>query len=233
MRLGVGLGRALAEWCGLALAGPAGGVEFGLEAADLGLLARRWRGGILPRRPVRRRSGPSATRHPGESCQRHFARPRLHRQGVLVQRERELVFVRGSGYSESIPIPNALVTHTLLCEDHPYYDNVDSHVWLVANVSQEMPVAVTYSVAAPISWSLVLRNRVQKDFETMAIGRLHASQAGAEIAEIRQRILKPYRRGGPQAVREHLAEEAESRSANRIHSWAAAFYRSVANKEWY
>ena len=116
---------------------------------------------------------------------------------------------------------------------HPYFDDVESQPWLVAEVMQTTPPSIQFSVAAPPAWSNVLAARVTHHFESLHLSTLYASQAADELANIRQSLADVLAAGGPAEVAAHLAQAAHSRRAARVNSWQTAMYTAIADSQWF
>jgi hypothetical protein len=116
---------------------------------------------------------------------------------------------------------------------HPYFDDVESQPWLVAEVLQTAPASVQFSVAAPAAWSTVLAARVTHQFESLRLSALYASQAADELLNIRQSLADVLAAGGPAEVAAHLAQAADSRRAAHVNSWQTAMYTAIADSQWF
>ncbi|MBF0192892.1 MAG: hypothetical protein HQL99_17405 [Magnetococcales bacterium] len=117
---------------------------------------------------------------------------------------------------------------------HPYFDDVDNEVWLVAEVVVGAPVVFRYSACPPDHWAPSTKARVATHLEKLNLPLLFSLNAGSRLTEIRARLEKPLQKeGGADAVREHLIEELSSMEEDHKNSWSAAMYRAAAASDWF
>jgi hypothetical protein len=116
---------------------------------------------------------------------------------------------------------------------HPYYDNIESELWLKAEVIQTSPVSVSYYVDCPGSWNDLLKKRVKFHFNTLELNLLYSLEAANELNNIRYLLQNEYDIGGQMGVRQHISEQANSRRRNHINSWQTAFYTALENDGWF
>lgn len=116
---------------------------------------------------------------------------------------------------------------------HPYFDEVDSELWLHADVVEVAPPALVFSVLSPSAWSETLVARVQRQFSVLRLGALYGSHAASELVNIRWQLGNLLESGGAASVRGHLSQVADSHAAARNNSWQIAAYRALAASEWY
>jgi len=117
---------------------------------------------------------------------------------------------------------------------HPYFDNVDEYAWLCANVIEEKPTAIVFSVLLPDVWKgSTLGSRIKYHFKVFKLAELYASHAAEELQNIQYILNQLYELGGVDAVKSFLSESAKSRSEINKNSWQAAFYNGLANNDWF
>jgi len=116
---------------------------------------------------------------------------------------------------------------------HPYYDNIDTEVWLVADILEGSPPGATFRVVAPQSWSTVLEARVVRHFADFGLSQLYSAQAAVELRGIDIAMHRAYERGGPAEVRLGLSDQVEGRQMRFLNNWQAATYRALAASDWY
>ena len=116
---------------------------------------------------------------------------------------------------------------------HPYFDDFDDGVWLVARVVEENPPAVLFSVASPDDWNEIKARRASHHFSLLGLAELYGSNAAQELAQIAEGLKELREASGPDEVRRHLEHQASSRGANGLNSWQAAMYAAVARSEWF
>ncbi len=125
--------------------------------------------------------------------------------------------------------PNSAVEQSL----HPYFDDVDGAKWLWAEVVEESPPAVRFFADPPAEWEDVLRARVMRHFDDFKLGSLYCSQAGAELASIADMLVTLSERGGVDALKQHLVDQANSRRVVSLNTWQTAFYDALALSAWF
>lgn len=116
---------------------------------------------------------------------------------------------------------------------HPYFDDVESDLWLKGEVVAVTPAAVRFFVDPPPSWTVTLAARVRAHFNKFRLADLYAAQAAQEITEIRHYLRALLAQQGPVAVSRHLTEQAASRAAAHVNSWQAATYAALAESHWF
>lgn len=115
---------------------------------------------------------------------------------------------------------------------HPYFDDLDGDVWLVAEFVDQSPT-VTFSVNPPASWSVDLKARVLNQFKILNLSRLYASNASSELSQQSEALRRVFDRGGPVDVATFLGDQCASREAYRRNSWQSALYRCWASSPFF
>jgi hypothetical protein len=116
---------------------------------------------------------------------------------------------------------------------HPYFDDIDSDRWLVAEVIHARPAALRFSVEAPARWSAVLKSRVEAHFQTLGLGYLYSSEAADELLNIRHQLRSLHEKGGAVLVNIELQERAKSCQEARRNGWRTATYEAFAESDWF
>jgi hypothetical protein len=111
---------------------------------------------------------------------------------------------------------------------HPYFDDVENEPWLAAEIAVNNLVSVRFIVDAPRNWNALKTARVEYHFSIFKLAALYAAHAAEELAGIRFQLNLIFDRGGQDAVRAHLAEQADSRESSHVNSWQTAFYKAAA-----
>jgi len=115
---------------------------------------------------------------------------------------------------------------------HPYFDRLPNGVWLRATVVYEANTPIlTFTADPPAAWNADLRTRVAAHFDRLDLATLYSIHGTREVPMIRSRLQKLLESGGPDAVRDHLQEEASTRQAEDANSWQAAAYAALAGKQ--
>jgi hypothetical protein len=114
---------------------------------------------------------------------------------------------------------------------HPYFDRLPNGVWLHATVVYEANTPVlTFAADPPAAWNADLRTRVAAHFDRLDLATLYSIHGTREVPMIRSRLQKLLESRGPDAVRDHLQEEANTRHAEDANSWQAAAYKALASE---
>lgn len=116
---------------------------------------------------------------------------------------------------------------------HPYFDNVESELWLKATVVETAPPAVQFFAETPNTWDAVLRQRVQTHFDDFELASLYGTQAAVELTNIAGSLVDLKATCGSDAVREHLLSQAASRRRVHLNSWQTALYAALADSAWF
>lgn len=116
---------------------------------------------------------------------------------------------------------------------HPYFDNVEDGIWLLASVIEATPPALHFFADPPADWPAVKAARARFHFSSFKLASLYATHAAAELVQIQYALLRMHERGGADAVRLHLSEQAESRRMVNRNSWQAAMYSALSNSRWF
>jgi hypothetical protein len=116
---------------------------------------------------------------------------------------------------------------------HPYFDSVESDVWLFATIRESIPAFATFSVRTSARWTTLKDKRVRHHFKVLKLAALYASHAAVEMRAIQQRLAQLLIAGGPTEVKKHLQSEAQSRCNVRKNSWVGALYTALAGSDWY
>jgi hypothetical protein len=112
---------------------------------------------------------------------------------------------------------------------HPYFDDYDDKVWLVASIMMNPEAVTTFSVSPPTSWSKLEAQRATKHFEVFGLARLYSLYAAVELSQKRHQFGRILESGSSYALREHLSECALSARIARKNSWQALTYAAWAS----
>lgn len=116
---------------------------------------------------------------------------------------------------------------------HPYYDDFDDGLWLLGNVDYSRGVSVIFTVEWPDEWDSLKYERACFHFSKLKLNELYSEQAADELVGIKLSLTELFNAGGPYAVAEDLDRRARSRSVAQKNSWQAAFYRALADDEFF
>ena len=116
---------------------------------------------------------------------------------------------------------------------HPYYDNVGDILWLEAEVIEDEPVAIVFSVVDFSSTDMVLYARVRNHFDSLSLGDLYSSHAAEELQNLGGTLDTIERMQDTNAVEKFLKLQYDGCFSNNPNSWKTAFYRSLLASQWF
>lgn len=116
---------------------------------------------------------------------------------------------------------------------HPYYDDIDTDIWLCAELIKGDILSFKFHVVRPESWNELLYLRMKTHFNLYNLNRLYSSNACSEIVSAQRIILKLYKTSGVEAVKAHLEERIYEYEFPTINNWRVAMYRELAKNEWF
>lgn len=128
---------------------------------------------------------------------------------------------------------DCIPTHAEQQTIHPYYDDIDSEMWLNAKLIKSSPPIMDFFVSKPKKWSDLLGKRVENHFKTLGLSSLYASNSAVELLNINFSLENLYREVGKFAVKEYLLDSAESRRKVDLNSWQTAMYRTISESNWF
>lgn len=115
---------------------------------------------------------------------------------------------------------------------HPYFDRLPDGIWLHATVAYQADTPLLiFSAEPPAAWSAEIATRVRAHFDRLALGALYSIHGTREVPMIRSQLERLLQQAGPEAVREHLEEQAATRRAHEPNSWQAATYTALAGEQ--
>ncbi|WP_224372476.1 HNH endonuclease [Hyalangium versicolor] len=116
---------------------------------------------------------------------------------------------------------------------HPYFDDFGKEPWLHAEVVENTPPTLRYSVRPPASWPAIWGARARHHFRTYKLGRLYKTQAANELMNMQHLLLGLQEKAGVDGVRSHLRSHEESCAKANPNSWQTAMYRALGESEWF
>jgi len=125
--------------------------------------------------------------------------------------------------------PTAASEQTL----HPYFDNSDDHVWLIASVVETKPPALRFEVLASKKRPDLKRDRISTHFKVFNLGQLYASYAAEELLHISYRLSKIAKNEGSAGISKYLTDSLESYQFISKNSWQVAMYDALRTSQWF
>lgn len=132
-------------------------------------------------------------------------------------------------FNKKSAFPTSADTQTF----HPYYDDFDDGIWLIAFVMKTNPVSVFFEVSSPASWNAIKSARARHHFKLMQLSELYSTHAASDLAGNKWLMEKLLDSGGIESVRGHIAESAESWKRIQPNSWQAALYTALSADDWF
>ncbi|MCX5042475.1 hypothetical protein OG921_04715 [Aldersonia sp. NBC_00410] len=126
-------------------------------------------------------------------------------------------------------VPQSAVDQTF----HPYYDTVDDDEWLHAELIEDSPAFLRFSVEPPESWDHVTVARVKRSFEVYKLSRRYSVQANRVISGLRGKVTRLVESVGPIGVRNDLSEMALSHRSDMRNGYEGVTYSTLANSDWF
>jgi hypothetical protein len=116
---------------------------------------------------------------------------------------------------------------------HPYFDDVEGEVWLVADLQETTPPVIVFSPAPSTTWDDMKQKRMLTHFRTFRLGSLYSTYAADELRSIHLSLTQIAERAGADGLRAYLKEQEESRRVNIKNSWQAAMYKVLGESDWF
>lgn len=118
---------------------------------------------------------------------------------------------------------------------HPYYDDFDDEVWLVAdiNIDAGEPFGFSFYVFKPDSWSEEKYQRAENHLKVFKLKRLFRLVSAAAISKELKSFAKLYGRIHDfDIVRDHVEDLCNVERDENRNSWKAAMYQCLHDSEW-
>lgn len=112
---------------------------------------------------------------------------------------------------------------------HPYYDNVQSDVWLHARVEDLHPLTVWFECVPPPHWPPSLQARLQSHFASLHLAELYASQAASELAGCHDQHAGLFQASADDLAA-HFSARARSWEHYSLNCWQSALYRCLRDE---
>lgn len=117
---------------------------------------------------------------------------------------------------------------------HPYYDAVDSSIWLHATIqnSNGTPI-VEYSVLETQNYDDLLFKRINNHFNIFQLANVFCKQANDEILNTKYRWGEIKKNAGVEVLKKDLLGSVQSYEHQALNSWRTALYRALASSTWF
>lgn len=115
---------------------------------------------------------------------------------------------------------------------HPYFEHeeVETDVWLYAEILPTLPACAQYSVRPPDEWPDDLKRRITNLFDQLDLAKRFSVQAATELAGISKTIAE-LKTADDRAAHLRLTARGERRFF--ANSWKAALYQALAASDWF
>lgn len=115
---------------------------------------------------------------------------------------------------------------------HPYFDDMNASVWLVATVVEVDPVRFEFAVDCNAE-DRVFASRAQFHFGRLNLKVLYETQSATEVSSLAAALTRIHSAAGAIGVKRELTVRAEDNAALSANSWRAAMYRGASNSDWF
>ena len=118
---------------------------------------------------------------------------------------------------------------------HPYYDDFDDEVWLVADINMDAgePFGFSFYVCKPDSWTEEKYQRAENHMKVFKLKKLFRVLAAADISKELKSFAKLYGRTRDfDIVRAHVEDLCNVERDENRNSWKAAMYQCLYDSEW-
>ena len=116
---------------------------------------------------------------------------------------------------------------------HPYFDDIDTDIWLFANILQGDDISFNFFVSKPHSWSELLYSRVKNHFNTFQLNNLYSAHASQDIVSIKYKLINLFAKYGLNYVKIDIQESIDALEHTSKNSWRLAMYRELYNNDWF
>ncbi|MCG5496589.1 HNH endonuclease [Ectothiorhodospira variabilis] len=155
--------------------------------------------------------------------------PKAHFPSLVVSPLNLVPACQDCNKTKSEDIPRCSEQETL----HPYYDDVESFVWIKARIIETIPVAIEFYVDPPEECGIVLIERLRNHFNTFKLAPLYSSHAAEELASIEYVSRRVYNDSGSIELKRHLTDIADGKRSVNLNSWQAALYSCLSESDWF
>ncbi|WP_417538683.1 HNH endonuclease [Marinobacter sp.] len=155
--------------------------------------------------------------------------PKAHFPSLAVSPFNLIPACQDCNKTKSEGIPTCSAEETL----HPYYDDVESFVWIRARLIETVPVAIEFYVDPPDDCDPILAERLKNHFKSFGLAALYASHAAEELASVEYIAKRVFDNGGSVELQRHLVETASGKRAVNLNSWQSALYCCLSENNWF
>lgn len=155
--------------------------------------------------------------------------PKAHFPALAVSPFNLIPSCQDCNKTKSETIPSCSEEETL----HPYYDDVESFVWIKARLNESIPVAIEFYVDPPEQCDPILMERMKYHFSSFNLASLYSSHAAEELASIEYTSKRVFNESGAIELKKHLAETAEGKRVVNLNSWQSALYTCLSENNWF
>ncbi|WP_018402793.1 HNH endonuclease [Marinobacter gelidimuriae] len=155
--------------------------------------------------------------------------PKAHFPSLVVSPLNLIPACQDCNKIKSEDIPRCSEQETL----HPYYDDVESFVWIKARIIETIPVAIEFYVDPPQECEILLIERLRNHFNTFKLAPLYSSHAAEELASIEYVSRRVYCDSGSIELKRYLTDIADGKRSVNLNSWQAALYECLSESDWF
>ncbi|WP_157465568.1 HNH endonuclease [Cellulomonas sp. Leaf395] len=115
---------------------------------------------------------------------------------------------------------------------HPYYEDYESAIWLLARVVRTPEPHLSFACAAS-PWSAAQRARIENHITRFKLDRMYRTEAARLIAQSQRMLTRVHVTGGRRAVREVCLERESDLREYRLNDWGAATWAALSHSDWF
>lgn len=119
---------------------------------------------------------------------------------------------------------------------HPYYDNFDVAIWLIARLIPNDEISFQFYANPPSTIDCDLAKRIINNFSEekgFSLNNIYKSHAAELYSSCENRMKVLFQKGGKTLAVERLFENIEDERLNNMNSWKAAMYQAMIDSDWY
>lgn len=112
---------------------------------------------------------------------------------------------------------------------HPYYDEIDNRIWLVAELVKDNDnIIVRYAINSELyNDDIILYKRLENHFILYKLNKAYSVQATTEICENMQLWHNIFSKKGQEGLKSYLKECLESKELLQKNTWNTALLRAL------
>lgn len=116
---------------------------------------------------------------------------------------------------------------------HPYFDTIDTDIWIRAKLVNVIPMSFKFVVIKPNDWDQNMLERALNHFNSYNINQLFSNEANRELRGMQSLLRKLYHKH-PDLLKEHINDCVNSCTASLGKlDWKTLMYNELLTDEWF